>query len=133
MEFMFSSYVSPCARSRWGRVPNPFTDLQMDRIGLYQILGVKDLAELYRVDRSYQDLMYMVAEELGVPVAEPSSTFADRPELLFGRYDGVHVNPAGAQVIAETIHHKLPELGWVASSESVRSVSARGRRRSADG
>jgi len=91
---------------------------------LYRVLGVRDLQGLHRVDRSYQDLLYKVAEQDGVPVADATAAFAERHESLFGPYDVVHCNPAGARVIAETIRHKLVELGWLPSPDSVGGISA---------
>jgi lysophospholipase L1-like esterase len=96
----------------------------VNKVGLYQVLGVPDLEGLHRVDRSYQDLLYKVAEQDGVPVADAAAAFAESHESLFGPYDVVHCNPDGARVIAETIRHKLVALGWLHSPGSVRGLSA---------
>jgi lysophospholipase L1-like esterase len=95
-----------------------------DKAGLYILLGVKDLEDLHRLDRSYQDLLYKVAEQEGVPVADASTAFAERRELLFGPYDLVHSNPGGARLIAETIRQKLLELRWLLPQERFSRVSA---------
>jgi len=96
----------------------------VNKKGLYQVLGVRDLEGLHRLDRTYQDLLNQVAAQDGVPVADASAVFAEHPESLFGPYDFVHCNPAGARVIAETIRHKLRELGWLPSPEGVSGASA---------
>jgi lysophospholipase L1-like esterase len=107
-----------------GESPEPNPNKPGNKLGLYQALGVRDLEDLHRVDRSYQDVLYKVAEENGVPVADASVAFAERHESLFGPSDLVHCNPTGARVIAETIQRKLVELGWLPSPESVSAISA---------
>ena len=55
------------------------------------------------------------ARETHVPVADAVAAFAaHRGDLLFGPYDLVHPNPAGARLIAETLARKLEELAWLA-------------------
>jgi lysophospholipase L1-like esterase len=97
-----------------GQDPAPF----------WGLVGAKDVEDLHRLDRSYRSVLYEVAREEGVPVADASLVFAARDEHdepLFGQYDIVHCNPAGARVIAETIRRKLLELGWLPSLEDHRA------------
>jgi lysophospholipase L1-like esterase len=89
---------------------------QEDNAKIYALLGVKDLEDLHRLDQSYRDLLYEVADQEGVPVADASAAFAGSREPLFGQYDFIHCNVAGARVIAETIRQKLFELGWLGST-----------------
>lgn len=118
-------FVSQAPRPlEMGESAQAFPEHPQDKAGLYFLLGVKDLEDLHRLDRSYRDLLYKVAEEEGVPVADAAAAFAERRELLFGQYDMMHCNPAGARVIAETIRHKLLELGWLLSPESRRGAAA---------
>ena len=63
--------------------------------------------------RKYQGIMFDVAHEMNVPVADAAKAFEQwEGEPLFGMHDLVHVNPLGAGVIAEVLHAKLSELGW---------------------
>ena len=118
-------FVSQALRPiEMGDSAQAFPGAPPDRAGLYTLLGVKDLEELHRLDRGYQQLLYKVAEEEGVPVADAASAFAERGEILFGQYDLVHCNPAGARVIAETIRNKLLELGWLLPPQGLSGVSA---------
>jgi len=100
-------------------------DHPVDKVGLYQVLGVRNLEALHRVDRAYRDLLSMVAQERGVPVADAFAAFAKPHEPLFGPYDAVHSNPAGARVIAETIRDKVVELGWLRPAESSIAISGK--------
>lgn len=94
-----------------------------DKVGLYKLLGVRDLEQLHQLEGSYRELLYRVAKEEGVPIADASSAFTEHREPLFGQYDLVHCNPAGARVIAETIRQKLLELGWLVPPQSLSRVS----------
>jgi len=98
---------------------------QEDNAKLYALLGVKDLEDLHRLDQSYRDLLYKVADEEGVPVADASAAFAGSREPLFGQYDFIHCNVAGARVIADTIRQKLFELGWLSAVSAARPPTER--------
>ena len=118
-------FVSQALRPiEMGESAQPFPGAPPDKTGLYHLLGVKDLGELHQLDRSYREVLSQVAEEEGVPLANASLAFTERQELLFGPYDLVHCNTAGAQVIAETIRQKLVELGWLLPPEDLRRASA---------
>jgi lysophospholipase L1-like esterase len=83
------------------------------------MFGVKNLEDLYRLDQIYRYLLHEVTREEAVPVADAFLAFSERHEPLFGQYDLVHCNAAGARVIAETIRRKLLELGWFPSLGTV--------------
>jgi lysophospholipase L1-like esterase len=81
---------------------------------LYLSFGARDLAEVHRVDDEYTGILRRVAQEESVPVADAAAAFtAHQGAPLFGPYDFVHCNPAGARVVARTIYDKLLELGWL--------------------
>lgn len=89
-----------------------FAGQTADAFGLF---GVQDLASLHAIDDEYRGILVRVARETHVPVAEAVAAFAaHRGDLLFGPYDLVHPNPAGARLIAETLARKLEELAWLA-------------------
>jgi len=80
----------------------------------YEIYGARDLAGLHRVDQSYRAIMAGVAAGTSTPVADAVSAFAaNRGVPLFGRYDLVHWNAAGAQVVATTVYEKVMQLQWL--------------------
>lgn len=80
----------------------------------YALMGAKDLADLHRQDDLYRERLYQVAREDNVAVADAAAVFGVRQgEALFGPYDLVHTNVAGARVVAQTIYAKLAELGWL--------------------
>ena len=103
----------------------------------YGLLGVKTLAELHQVDERYRAILARVSRELRLPVADAVAAFAaHRDEPLFSRYDLVHPNPAGARLIAETLLHRMQELGWLTLPEGhagARPNAASGSNWSADG
>lgn len=80
----------------------------------YGLLGVKDLQELHGMEAEYRDTLYRVAREADVPVADAAAAVAaHQGEPLFGPYDLVHPNMAGARLIAHTVYDKLAELRWL--------------------
>jgi len=97
-----------------------------DKTNPYVLAGVKDLEGLHQLDRSYRYMLYEVAGEEDVPVADASLAFSENHEPLFSQYDLVHCNPAGAHLIAETIRRKLIERGWLSSFKEQRAVSTAG-------
>jgi lysophospholipase L1-like esterase len=100
-----------------------------DKANPYVLAGVKDLEGLHQLDRKYRYMLYEVAGEEDVPVADASLAFSENLEPLFSQYDLVHCNPAGARLIAETIRRKLIERGWLSSFKEQRAVSAAGSQR----
>jgi len=81
---------------------------------LYVSFGARGLAEVHRVDNEYTEILRRVAREENVPVADAAAAFAAHQGApLFGPYDFVHCNPAGARVVARTIHDQLLALGWL--------------------
>ena len=82
----------------------------------YAVFGARDLGDFHRQESEYQGILFHVAGEEGIPLADAAAAFAaHRGEPLFGPYYLVHPNPAGSQLIARTIYAKLLELGWLSS------------------
>jgi len=97
-----------------GESTPPAIEPNRDLKKVYGILGAKDLADLHSIDDEYSQVLYRVARNANVPVADAAAAFAAHEgEDLFSRYDAVHPAPAGAALIAETIYDKLVALGWL--------------------
>ena len=97
-----------------GESTPPAIDPKRDATKVYGVLGAKDLADLHRIDDEYGEILYRVAREAKVPVADAAAAFAAHEgEDLFSRYDAVHPAPKGAALIAETIYEELVGLGWL--------------------
>jgi lysophospholipase L1-like esterase len=84
----------------------------------YGLYGAKTLADVHRMDQQYTDILQRVAQEENVPVADAAAAFAaHRSEPLWGRYDFLHCDPRGAQLIAATIQAKLVDLHWLSAPD----------------
>lgn len=78
------------------------------------LLGATDLADLHRQHDQYRSRLEEVLAEHDVP-------WVDGPRFLgkgdappaFGPYDLVHLNDEGARQVAEILHRRLRDLGWL--------------------
>lgn len=78
------------------------------------LLGATDLADLHRQHDQYRSRLEEVLTEHAVPwVDGPLFLGRGGAPPAFGPYDFVHLNDEGARQVAEALHHRLRDLGWL--------------------
>lgn len=75
--------------------------------------GSENILELTLIHDKYRDALLEVAQEYKVPILETGPQFNIHEDKPFSKYDIVHPNDKGAQMIGELMFEKLIKLGWL--------------------
>jgi len=88
-------------------------EIAQDR-GFLQRVGYDSMDEVVTQHALYEEVVRVVAADLGVPLLDSSRDFAARgPERFFTRYDPVHPNADGHRAIARDLAALLRSTGIV--------------------
>lgn len=80
----------------------------------YARSGVKNLAELHALHDRYQAVLHRTADEEEIPLLDLDEVFRQHTaHEEFGAHDLVHFNTIGASLVAEAVHARLQDLGWL--------------------
>jgi len=81
--------------------------------------GAATLPEISKSHQAYQDIILKITNTEGVTIVDTRSysKAREKENSMFSKYDFVHPNRIGAQIIAERLYEKLLELGWLNNNE----------------